>query len=414
MTFTHGDRPLRVLLIAGCFPHPDNERLGVWALSQAEAVAEQGIEMEVISPTSYLPRILGKLGMAPWAALCPPKARMGSLWVLFPRWPVYHAMFGRSLNKRWPGFALALGWRFVRRALRDAIARRRPDVIFAHHSFEGGELARRLKQETGINYVISDWDFDEITDCERFAFRRQHYERVLRSASAVVATSGRMKRDLDRLFPGTRVVVAHYGRDPIPAGNFESPRPADRQGKIIIFCACGFYRRKGLVVLLEAFSRVQKKYPGCELWIAGDGPDRAEVEAGVRDFGGGHVRLLGGLSHEQVLQEMVWADIFALTGWDEPFATVYVEALAAGKPIVCCDDGGICDVVTHGKEALLVPPRDVAATAQALDSLVGDPAMRGRMSQASSQLFYAKLSRSVYGQTVAHELAAAARPSLTL
>lgn len=399
---------LKILLIAGCFPHPGNQRLGVWALSQAEAVAAQGVDMKVISPTSYIPSWLGRLGIAQWAAQCPPKATIGSLEVTFPKWPVYHALLARSVTKRWPGLALALGWRFVRSALLDAIKRENPDVIFAHHSFEGGELARRLKVETGIPYVVADWDFDEITDCEKFASRKLHYQQVLASASAAIATSGRMKRDMDRLFPGTRVVVAHYGRDPLPSRYLDKAKPVDRQGKTLFFCACGFYKRKGLGVLIEAFSQLRKKHPDCELWIAGDGPDRAEVESSVTQFGGGRVKLLGSLSHEQVLQEMVWADVFALTGWDEPFATVYVEALAAGKPILCCDDGGICDVVTHEEEALLVPPHDVAATAQALERLAADPVLRAKMSKAASDLFQSRLSKAVYGQTVLNELALAA------
>jgi glycosyltransferase involved in cell wall biosynthesis len=76
--------------------------------------------------------------------------------------------------------------------------------------------------------------------------------------------------------------------------------------------------------------------------------------------------MVGKLPHSQVLQEMVWSDCFALVGWDEPFATVYLEAMAAGKPIICCQDGGITDVVVDGIHGYTVPPRDINATTAAL------------------------------------------------
>ena len=69
-----------------------------------------------------------------------------------------------------------------------------------------------------------------------------------------------------------------------------------------------------------------------------------------------------------------WADCFALFGWDEPFATVYLEAMAAKTPILCCSDGGICDVVKHGIHGLIVPPRDMPAAAAALDQALNAPA----------------------------------------
>jgi glycosyltransferase involved in cell wall biosynthesis len=108
------------------------------------------------------------------------------------------------------------------------------------------------------------------------------------------------------------------------------------------------------------------------------------------------------------MQEMVWADIFALVGWDEPFATVYVEALAAGKPIICCDDGGICDVLESGVQGLAVPPRDVDATSGALRRLLSDSQLRAEMSVAAKALFTEQLSTSAYADTIISELALAA------
>lgn len=400
---------LRALLVASCFPHPQNPLLGVWALSQAEAVRGAGVDLRVVSPTSYVPRFAGSLGVAPWAANCPPEATIGSLQVCYPKWPVYHLGLMRKVTRRNPSLMLALGWQVIRRSVLKEVEKHQPDVVFAHHSFEGGEIARRIKLETGLNYVTADWDFGEITDCQIFPRRAAHYARVLGQASCVLATSERMKRDLVSQFPGVRAVVAHYGRDPLPTEVMQRSRPTDRDGKLIVLCAAGFYERKGLPVLIEAFSRVENDHTNAELWIAGGGHDQGLVDRALQSSGAQRVRLLGSLPHQQLLQEMVWADIFALVGWDEPFATVYVEALAAGKPIICCDDGGICDVVRDGVEAILVPPRNVEATAQALRRLLIDQSLRKRMSAASAALFHSQLTTSAYAQTILAELGRAAR-----
>lgn len=406
---TLAEKPLRVLLLASCFPHPGNPLLGVWALSQAESLHRAGVDIRVVSPTSLVPPFFGALGIAPWAAHCPLEARMGAVRVAYPRWPVYHTGLIRRITRRHPSLALALGWRFVRDLLLTEVRNHRPDVILAHHTFEGGELARRLKLETGLNYVTADWDFDEITDCKRFRSRQGLYARVLDGASSVIATSERMKKDLVAQFPGVRAVVAHYGRDPLPPQMLQAPRPLDRGGKLIVFCAASFYERKGLPVLIEAFSKVENDHANAELWIAGGGHDQGLVQRALQDSGARRVRMLGPLPHHQLLQEMVWADVFALVGWDEPFATVYVEALAAGKPIICCNDGGICDVVRDGVEAVLVPPRNVEATAQALRRLLIDQSLRERMSAASAALFNSQLTTAAYARTILSELGRAAR-----
>jgi glycosyltransferase involved in cell wall biosynthesis len=102
--------------------------------------------------------------------------------------------------------------------------------------------------------------------------------------------------------------------------------------------------------------------------------------------------MLGNVPHELILQEMVWSDLFMLIGWDEPFATVFLEAMSAAKPIICCNDGGICDVMEDGVQGLAVPPKDVPAAAAALERLLGDDSARLGMGRAAADLFQRRLT----------------------
>jgi len=68
--------------------------------------------------------------------------------------------------------------------------------------------------------------------------------------------------------------------------------------------------------------------------------------------------------------------------WREPCATVVMEAMATGRPVIASDIGGMADMVADGESGLLVPPGDVAALRAAIERLLADPSLRERMGQA--------------------------------
>jgi glycosyltransferase involved in cell wall biosynthesis len=181
-----------------------------------------------------------------------------------------------------------------------------------------------------------------------------------------------------------------------------------------------FYERKNFPGLIQAFNLVAKKYPNVVLRIFGDGPDRIKVEQ-ARDASPfqDRIELPGKVGHAEVLQQMQEADVFALIGWREPFATVFLEAMAAGLPLIACNDGGIAEVIHSvdvdapaldaGRSTLdtpqpngllvpphangiLVPPRDIEAAAQALEFLILNPEARKQIGEAARQKIEADLT----------------------
>ena len=94
----------------------------------------------------------------------------------------------------------------------------------------------------------------------------------------------------------------------------------------------------------------------------------------------GDVELLGRISDDDKARYFATADVFVspATG-PESFGIVLLEAMAAGKAIVCSDIHGYKGVVRRGEQALLVPPKDVKALAVALEEVLRDPQMRARM-----------------------------------
>lgn len=384
---------MRVLYLATDFPRPHNPQMGIWAELQAQAMLRAGMDVRVISMNAWIPRILGFVKRARGWAWCPKQRMMGELPVAYPRWPLYPVEPFKGWGYRSPQRQLILGWRFASAPLLRVARDWKPDVVLAQHALPNGWMAAKLKAETGIPFAVADFDFVEVRDCDRFPARRDAMKRVANEASMMIATSSPMERDYQRLFPGVATATAYFGANSIPEQIRSSPRPSELVDKTVIFCAANFFPRKAQPVLIRAFAKIAARHPNAVLRLAGDGPERPAVEAAIRETGmEGRVKLLGRLPHGEVMRNMVWCHVFALVGWDEPFATVYMEAMSAARPIVCASDGGINDVLRDSVHGRSVPPRDVEATAAALDELLTDASLRTRMGKAAFELFESGLT----------------------
>lgn len=378
---------LRVLMLASFFPKPGNPLMGPWALAQAQAL-QRRMDLQVVSATSWVPRFLGGYKSAAPYANCPPHYRWGSLDVAYPRLLWYPVAPLKQYAYRNPAPQMSIAWQSARASLSKVVREFKPDVFYAHHTAVNGYFAAHLKHNTGIPFVITDHDFGEISDCEQFPGRKRFFADIVSRSSMMVAVASRMEQRMRALFPGVRACTIPNGTDGIPDAVKKTERPAELRGKTVVF-ACGtFYQRKGFPLLIEAFAQVAARFPNAVLRIAGDGEERPQVEERIQRFGlDGRVQLLGFLPHAVVMQQMCWCDVFALIGWDEPFATVFSEAFSAAKPVICCNDGGINDVLKNEVHGLSVPPRDLQAAAGALARLLADTALRERMGTAGGELF---------------------------
>lgn len=144
--------------------------------------------------------------------------------------------------------------------------------------------------------------------------------------------------------------------------------PAPKSGPTIFFVG-RHEPRKGLDVLLDAMAMLPAD---ARLWIAGEGPDTARLQAA--SAGDPRLEWLGRVSDDDKLARLRAADVFcapSLRG--ESFGIVLLEAMAAGTPIVASDLPGYAKVAQGGEDAVLVPPGDARALGKAIGSLLGDP-----------------------------------------
>ena len=174
---------------------------------------------------------------------------------------------------------------------------------------------------------------------------------------------------------------------------------------------------KGPMHLLNAMQFVWQHVPDVQLVFIGKGDLALDLRTAALNAGaGGQVKFLGW--RDDVDEILPVFDVLALPSLNEGMGRVLVEAMAAGKPIVASNVGGIPDLVRHGHNGLLVPPGDEKALADAIKWLLNDPeksnqmGRRGRRicSQFSLEAMLAKLDR-LY-QELLQQRADALRPRL--
>ena len=160
----------------------------------------------------------------------------------------------------------------------------------------------------------------------------------------------------------------------------EAAAPIDRAaldtpaGAPLLLALSRLHPAKGLDTLLHALVREPRAY----LWIAGEGPLRAELEQLAASLGvAERVRFLGWRSDRAAL--LAACDIVVFPSRYEPFGTVSLEAWGYRKPLVVAAADGPAGLVRPGEDALLVPTDDAAALAEGITQVIDDPALAARL-----------------------------------
>ncbi|MBD2579807.1 glycosyltransferase [Oscillatoria sp. FACHB-1406] len=157
-----------------------------------------------------------------------------------------------------------------------------------------------------------------------------------------------------------------------------------------------FDERKGIETLVRAIGRSQfRDDPHLSLIIGGgsrpghsDGEERERIEAIVEELELDEiVSFPGRISDEDLPLYYAAADVCVVPSHYEPFGLVAIEAMASGTPVVASDVGGLQFTVASEQTGLLVPPKDDAAFAAAIDRILGNPEWRDRLgSQARKRV----------------------------
>jgi len=207
--------------------------------------------------------------------------------------------------------------------------------------------------------------------------------RSVRRASAVLTVSRHARRHLAETYGIAReriaVVPPAFDGDRWRAALAAAPG-CEAGGRPTVLCVSRLYPRKDIGTLLRGAVILRREVSALLVRIVGDGPERRRLVALARALDlEGTVEFSGQVPFGELAAAYASCDVFCLPSRQEGFGIVFLEAMAAARPIVACHDTAAEELVPHGGGGLLVPQRDPAALAAALRTLLADPALRRRL-----------------------------------
>jgi glycosyltransferase involved in cell wall biosynthesis len=277
------------------------------------------------------------------------------------------------------------------RAVRPALDAARPDFIYQRHSVYNATGAR-LSRATGIPLVL-EVNGIEVLWSREHGFRRalegtaDRLEREQFAAAALILTVSEVVRDQllaygvapDRIVVNPNAVDPEVFRPDIDAKDLRARlTPPDRT---VIGWIGTFAPWHGVDVLAEAIPLVVAACPRAHFLLIGDGASRRDTERQLAAAGvGGAVTFAGTVPYADAPRYLAACDLYVSphspprTGPFIGSPTKLFEYMAMGRGIVASDLGQIGQVLKHGETAVLVPPGDAPALADAVCALVAAPA----------------------------------------
>ncbi len=214
-----------------------------------------------------------------------------------------------------------------------------------------------------------------------YYYGRPLLKRLFRRLDASIAVSEPARSFVSRYFPSEYTVIPN-GVDSATFSPQVPPAlaPAPRQRTILFLGR--LEERKGLGTLLDAYQLLRQVRADCRLLVGGEGPLRRGYERRVEEEAIPDVSFLGFVPEPEKAAHFTAADIYCApnTG-KESFGVILLEAMACGRPVVATAIDGFRQVITEGRQGLLVPPGDEARLAAALGRLLDHPQLRRQLGQ---------------------------------
>lgn len=241
-----------------------------------------------------------------------------------------------------------------------------PDIVHAH-MVSGALVGALARRAGGGRYGLVTTVHNEF----------QRSSDLMRLGDRVVAVSGAVAASMVvRGIPAHKIRVVRNGT----IGSARLARMASPDMTLAgpsIVTVSGLYARKGVLDLIAAFADLRRAVPAAQLYLVGNGPDRAACEQLARELGVDDATHLPGFARDP-RPWMRAADVFVLASHTESFPLVLSEAREAGCAIVATAVGGVPEALGYGAAGLLVPAQRPRLLAEALAALLRDRATLGQ------------------------------------
>lgn len=284
------------------------------------------------------------------------------------------------------------------RALKRILREFQPDVVHTH-SAKGGVLGRAAAAALGVRAIVHGvhgapfYPYQHplmrefYRRCERWAARRCHaFVSVADAMTDLMVEAGVDRRE--------KFTTIYSGMETEPFLQAHEHRQQVRRDlgyadeHLVVGKIARLFHLKGHDDVIAAAGQLVTRHPNVRFLLVGDGILRASLQQRIEREGlTPYFQFTGLVPPEQIPRLIGGMDIVVHTSLREGLARVLPQALIAARPVVSYDIDGAREVVLPGQTGCLLPPRDVAALAAALDELLSDGDLRERLGQEGRRRF---------------------------
>ncbi|MCO1603212.1 glycosyltransferase [Desulfosporosinus nitroreducens] len=269
--------------------------------------------------------------------------------------------------------------------VKEKVAEIKPDLIHSHYATSFGLLGALTRRHP---LVISAWGSDIFSFPRTSFLHRRLLKWILSRADVLCSSSEIMAQEMHRYIGSEQAIeIIPFGVDTTrfapPQGEHVSyPKSGSgRTDNLVVFgIAKGLHSVYGLDLLIEAFAQVHYKFPQTRLRIAGEGPQRGQLEDLAEKLGvSAYIEWLGQLPNANVADFYQSIDIVVIPSRQESFGVTAVEGSACARPVIASRVGGLTEVIIEGETGLLVSSENIAELGEAMERLIKDPALRDKL-----------------------------------
>ena len=229
-------------------------------------------------------------------------------------------------------------------------------------------------------YYYSD-DAQKILGPLYYPIQMYTRKKISEKADAIVCVSENIKGYIVKLYPHKKIIA-------MPSDIIESKaseKVDELKSDLLYVGALGRY--KGCEYLIEAMKYIVKEFGNCRLRIVGDGPKRNEYELLSRSLGlEKNISFEGFVDHSELPAYYSSTKIVIFPSIvPETFGRIAAEAMAMGKAVIATQTGGIPEIVRHGENGIIVPPKNAKEIADAAICLLNNEEMAVRMGKSGQK-----------------------------
>lgn len=356
---------MRLLTFSSLYPNAAQPNHGVFVENRIrKLVASGAVETRVVAPVPWFPLTGKAFGAYGVFAQVPRVEDRFGLSIQHPRYPIIP-----KIGMNWtPWLMYRFTWPTVARIWAQGY---RFDAIDAHYFYPDGVAAGMIAARLNLPVVITarGTDINLIPEHDR---PRRMIQQTAGRAAAMITVCQALKDSLVELgVAPDKVTVLRNGVDLETFHPMARPpaREKFRLRRPTLLSVGGLITRKANDLTISALPEL----PEHELLLAGEGPERAALQALAERLGvADRVRFLGRVAHHELAEIYSAADAMVLASSREGWANVLLEAMACGTPVVASNVWGTPEVVAAPEAGQLMPERTPAGAVQAIKTLFAD------------------------------------------